>query len=377
MEKQFYTIRDIGQLLSVSPSTVRRAIKAGELYAIRVGDQGLRVAESEVERYVADRPANKVEEAKGGRPKAAGQVKKKQTAKGSQAGSVREFAGETQAGTSWRLINADVLKGLGRLDDASVNCIITSPPYYWQRDYEVDGQIGHEATIEAYVDALVEAFREARRALKPEGVFFLNIGDTYYSAKGKPHGRDKKHSGRQMARRKLRAVDGPGLGLPRKSLIGIPWRVALALQQDGWTLRSDVIWQRPGSLPEPTAKDRPWRTFEHVFVFSKQPRYWFDREGLGDHEDVWRFDARPDNPGAHFAPFPAELVEKCLACGCPPGGTVLDPFAGSGTTLLAALERDMSVVGIELKEEYCTFLRDRLRRDGGKSRPKRSKRRAR
>ena len=121
------------------------------------------------------------------------------------------------------------------------------------------------------------AFGELRRTLKPAGTFFLNLGDTYYSAKGRPHGRDDKHNGRQMMRRHLRAVDGPGLGLPRKSLIGIPWRVALALQDDGWTLRSSIIWQRPASLPEPTAHDRPWRTFEYVFLFSKSPRYWFHR----------------------------------------------------------------------------------------------------
>jgi DNA modification methylase len=238
--------------------------------------------------------------------------------------------------------------------------VVTSPPYYWQRDYEAPGQIGHEPTIDGYVTALVESFREMRRVLHDTGTFFLNLGDTYYSAKGKPHGQDKKHNGRQMARRQLRAVDGPGLGLPRKSLIGIPWRVALALQQDGWTLRSAIVWHRPGSLPEPTATDRPWRTYEHVFLFSKGPRYWFNRTALNDEHDIWRIVARPENPGAHFAPFPRELVQRCLDCGCPPRGTVLDPFVGSGTTMLAALQNGHSAVGIELKKEYCTTIIRRI-----------------
>lgn len=153
-----------------------------------------------------------------------------------------------------------------------------------------------EATIDGFVEALRDVFTEARRVLKPTGMLFLNIGDTYYSAKGKPHGRDVKATGRQMARTTLRAVDGAGLGLPRKFLIGIPWRVALAMQQDGWTLRSDIIWNRPGSLGEPTAKNRPWRDFEHIFMFSRAPRYFFDRTGLDGNEDIWSFPARPDKP---------------------------------------------------------------------------------
>jgi len=212
---------------------------------------------------------------------------------------------------------------------------------------------------------LVRAFAEVRRTLKPAGTFFLNLGDTYYSAKGRPHGRDDKHNGRQMMRRHLRAVDGPGLGLPRKSLIGIPWRVALALQDDGWTLRSSIIWQRPASIPEPTARDRPWRTFEYVFLFSKSPRYWFHRPGLVGEEDVWRIVARPENPGAHFAPYPIELVKRCLDCGCPQGGVVLDPFVGSGTTMIAALSRGSSAIGVDLKPEYSGYTMERIHRQLG------------
>lgn len=273
---------------------------------------------------------------------------------------VRRLEGVTASGTRWQVLNGQVSDALAFVSTSSVDCVVTSPPYYWQRDYEVEGQIGHEATIEGYVSALVGVFCGVQRTLSDEGMLFLNLGDTYYSAKGKPHGRDGKHRGRQMMRRHLRAVDGPGLGLPRKSLIGIPWRVAIAMQTAGWTLRSDVIWERPGSLPEPSAHDRPWRSFEHIFIFSKGPRYYFNRKGLVDsgEEDVWRMTARPENPGS--APYPRALVERCLDLGCKPGGTVLDPFVGSGTTMFCALDRGSPSIGIDLKADCCDFVAKRL-----------------
>lgn len=278
---------------------------------------------------------------------------------------VLRATGVTAGGFPWTVLTGDVASALRGLDTESVDCVVTSPPYYWQRDYEVTGQIGHESTINGYVAALVRAFSELRRILKPSATFFLNLGDTYYSAKGRPHGRDDKHNGRQMMRRHLRAVDGPGLGLPRKSLIGIPWRVALALQDAGWTLRSTIIWQRPASLPEPTAHDRPWRTFEYIFLFSRSPRYWFHRSGLAGEEDVWKITSRPENPGSHFAPYPVELVERCLDCGCPAGGVVLDPFVGSGTTMIAALARGSGAIGVELKPQYSGYTIERIQRDFG------------
>ena len=224
----------------------------------------------------------------------------------------------------------------------------------------MEGQLGHEATIEDYVQALVEPFKELKRVLRPNGTFFLNIGDAYYNAKGKPHGRDKKNSGRQLARNQLRAVDGPGLGLPRKSLIGLPWRVAIAMQGTGWTLRSAVIWERLGNLGEPTAHDRPHRTYENIFIFAKSVKYYFNREALGNEEDIWTIAARPENPHSHAAPFPMELVDRCLACGCPDDGIVLDPFLGSGTTTLAALRSGRSAVGIELNPNYCNEAEQRI-----------------
>jgi DNA modification methylase len=250
--------------------------------------------------------------------------------------------------------------GFRTLAVGSANCAVTSPPYFWQRDYGVEGQIGHEPTIGEYVEALVAAFDEVKRVLTDDGVFFLNIGDAYYNAKGKPHGTDKKHSGRQFARQQLRAVDGPGLGLPRKSLIGLPWRVALAMQDRGWTLRSDVIWYRPGCLSEPAAHDRPHRMYEHLFIFAKQPRYYFNRDALGGEEDIWTIKARPDNPHNHSAPFPAELAERCIVCGCPEGGTVLDPFLGSGTAAISALKLGRHAIGVELNASDCELSERRI-----------------
>jgi DNA modification methylase len=132
------------------------------------------------------------------------------------------------------------------------------------------------------------------------------------------------------------------------------------MQEAGWTLRSDVIWERPGCLGEPTAHDRPHRTYEHVFVFTKSTKYFFDRKSLRGEEDIWRIAARPNNPYSHAAPFPVELVDKCLACGCPKNGVVLDPFLGSGTTAISALRSGRSVIGIDMKASYCEEAEQRI-----------------
>jgi DNA modification methylase len=261
----------------------------------------------------------------------------------------------------WKLFNGDALKILQKLPSHSVNCVVTSPPYYSQRDYGVEGQYGMEPTIDEFVQNLRSTFAEVRRVLMPDGVVFLNLGDTYYSAKGRPHGKDLKHRSRRLPG--LRAVDGPGLGLPRKSLIGIPWRVALALQDDGWTLRSDIIWARNSFMPEPTAKDRPWRTHEHVFLFSQQPRYYFDRSLLEEgEEDVWYIepDRNAASRGVHYAPFPSELVSRCIRLGCPEGGVVLDPFVGGGTTIYESLNMGRGAIGIELSQEFCALIRQQM-----------------
>jgi hypothetical protein len=151
----------------------------------------------------------------------------------------------------WALIKGDAQTRLGELPDSCVDCVITSPPYYWQRDYGMAGQSGQEGTVDDYVLNLLQVFREVRRVLKPRGLLFLNLGDTYYSGKGQPQGGDSKQMWRNVSRVKYRAVDKPGMGLPKKSLIGIPWRTALALQADGWIIRSAVRWHKPKALAEP------------------------------------------------------------------------------------------------------------------------------
>jgi site-specific DNA-methyltransferase (adenine-specific) len=269
-------------------------------------------------------------------------------------------SGKRAAGTSWTILNGDSKEVASLLAPSSINCVITSPPYYWQRDYEVCGQFGLEPTIDGYVENLCDTFAAIKPALNDDGVVFLNLGDTYYNAKGRPHGKDEKHRSRRLPG--LRAVDGPGLGLPRKSLIGIPWRVALAMQADGWTLRSTIIWVRKSAIPEPTSKDRPWRKYEHIFLFSKSPRYYFDRDGLDGEEDVWFIEPDRNSParGTHYAPYPRQLVERCISAGCPDGGTVLDPFLGGGTTMYVADEMGRSSVGIELNPDFCALVADNM-----------------
>lgn len=225
----------------------------------------------------------------------------------------------------------------------------------------MDGQTGQEDTLEAYVKTLTAVFRQVRRVLKPTGTIFVVLGDTYYSGRGQPKGGDPKQIWRGVARQKYRAVDRPGFGVPKKSLLGVPWRVALALQADGWTLRSSVVWRKVKPLAEPSVRDRPWTTIETIFILTKTGRYHFDRKGLEGQEDVWDISATSANRRyRHAAPFPEALVERCLAVGCPSGGVVLDPYAGSGTTLLVAADRGMPAVGIELNPKYVIRSRQRL-----------------
>ena len=275
------------------------------------------------------------------------------------------FEGVARNGSPWSVICGDARTALKNLEDDHFACAVTSPPYFWQRDYAVEGQIGLESTIAEYVDAIVATMDGVNRVLRHDGVLFLNLGDTYYSAKGQPKGNDPKNRARRFG---LRAVDASGLTvgptgqkLPRKTCIGIPWRVALKMIEHGWVLRSPIVWRREGSLPEPTAKDRPWRTYEMVFMFSKTPRYWFDRAGLGAEQDVWEISSRrKNNNGSHTAAFPDELVERCLAIGCPKDGKVLDPFAGTGTVLRVAIKSGRPATGIDLSSEFCKYMNEQL-----------------
>jgi len=261
------------------------------------------------------------------------------------------------------LILEDVQEALAELPNDTFNVVITSPPYYWARDYGFEGQIGHEDTVDEYVIHLADAFDEVKRVLHPEGVFYLNIGDTYYSGNGQPHGQDPRSPSRNFMRKKMRAVDRSGWDLPKKSLIGVPWRVAFEMQNRGWTLRSDIIWNRGNAFVEPTARDRPYRQYEHVFLFSKSRFYSYDRSQLPE-EDVWNIPIERGTRIEHNAAFPSELVRRCILTGSPPGGFVLDPFVGSGTTIDVALGLNRHCVGIDLNQKYISAQVNHLKEHG-------------
>ncbi len=273
------------------------------------------------------------------------------------------YRSETAKGLSWNVYQGDAHTVLQQLPGDSFNCCVTSPPYYWLRDYGVDEQIGQEDTVTKYVETIADVMDEVYKKLKLNGLLFLNLGDTYYSGKGEAQGKDKKSNKRRFG---LRAVDKSGgldIGVQRKSMIGIPWRVAIEMSKRGWILRSSIIWHRHKALPE-SVKDRPRRSYEFVFMFAKTRQYYFDRQPLikdDFDEDVWRIVPRPKAAnGIDTAPFPDELVERCLSIGCPADGSVLDPFAGSGTTLRVALESGRSATGIELNPKFCQHIVNEL-----------------
>lgn len=271
---------------------------------------------------------------------------------------VQEWRG--RVGTKqWSLYQGDAKPTLHLLPKESVDCVVTSPPYFWLRDYKTEGQMGLEDSVDGYVVSLTDVMVEVYRVLKPEGLLFLNLGDTYYSGKGESQGIDRKSSKRRFG---LRAVDksgGLGIGLQRKSTIGIPWRVATKMCQQNWILRSPIIWHRQNCLRE-SVKDRPTRGYEFIFMFAKSRHYFFNRDGLPRNEgaeDVWTLPTRPRSNGQlDTAPYPDELVERCLDVGCKPGGTVLDPFCGAGTTMRVALKKKRNTVGVELSPEFCQYI---------------------
>ncbi|MCI0536010.1 MAG: site-specific DNA-methyltransferase [Verrucomicrobiales bacterium] len=275
-----------------------------------------------------------------------------------------EWHGQSSRGVPWNVCQGRAEEQLERVPNGSVHCVVTSPPYYWLRDYGVDGQIGLEETVQDYINSLCNVFDGVQEALRSDGVLFLTLGDTYYSGKGKSHGTDRKSNKRRFG---LRAVDksgGLGLGLQRKSIIGVPWRVANELATRGWVLRSPIIWHRENCLPEAVA-DRPSRSYEYVFMFAKSRKYYFNKQPLIDQkveEDMWTIPARPKSGnGLDTAPYPDELVARCLQIGCPAGGVVLDPFVGSGTTARVAVSTGHPAIGIDLNRDFCLYAVKQLR----------------
>ncbi|WP_199777398.1 site-specific DNA-methyltransferase [Bosea sp. FBZP-16] len=316
------------------------------------------------------------------------------------------------------IIAGDCRATLAAMEPGSVNCCVTSPPYFGLRDYGHDDQIGLEPTPDEFVAAMVTVFREVRRVLRDDGTLWLNLGDSYASGGGKsqPH-RDSSGGIGNKGTRGEQGYHASGGGFERpntvasglkpKDLIGIPWRVAFALQSDGWYLRQDIIWHKPNPMPE-SVKDRCTKAHEYVFMLSKAPRYYYDgdsvkepavdptigkftdkwankqrghgrrhdgfngryaakleAEGVPTHRNrrsVWTVATKPFS-GAHFATFPPDLIEPCILAGCPEGGTVLDPFGGAGTTGLVAARHGRNAVLCELNPEYAAMARDRIDAD--------------
>jgi DNA modification methylase len=309
------------------------------------------------------------------------------------------------------IIHADVLKGLATLPNESVHCCVTSPPYWGLRDYGVDGQLGLEKTPQEYIAKMVEVFREVRRVLRKDGTCWLNVGDSY-AANRSYQVTDNKHIdvGNNMA---SKIPDG----LKPKDLCLIPFRLAIALQEDGWWVRSDIIWAKPNPMPE-SVTDRPTKSHEYMFLLTKSAKYYFDQEAVREQgtyiepkprpsgmerngqkyrekvkyggggtsfsghsgfykangdlisdgtrniRDVWFVNTQP-TPEAHFATFPEALIVPCIKAGCPEGGTVLDPFFGSGTTGIVAKKLQRKYIGIELNEEYIKIAERRIEKECG------------
>lgn len=291
------------------------------------------------------------------------------------------------------LYHGDALAEARLLPTGSVQTIVTSPPYFGLRDYGTEGQMGAEETVEGYVAGMVSLFHELRRVLADDGTLWLNLGDSYTGARGGPQGASGEMAGRAVADHRqgvqTRLVDG----LSSKNLIGVPWRVAFALQADGWILRSDIIWSKPNPMPE-SVTDRPTKAHEYLFLLAKSPKYYYDAAAIaedathqldraqkgprfggakyGDNDaaqhrtmsgnvyvpngtrnkrTVWTVPTQPF-PGSHFAVYPPELIRPCILAGSRIGDTVLDPFSGSGTTGMVATQEGRKYVGIDLNSDY-------------------------
>lgn len=289
----------------------------------------------------------------------------------------------------------DTLRFLADIGVRAQTCV-TSPPYFGLRDYGHEGQIGLEQTPDEYIAAMVEVFRCVRDVLADDGALWLNIGDTYARnpAKGQHKPGDSGKQAYVYDQGNGRASSTATAGLPEKNLIGIPWRLAFALQADGWILRQDIIWHKPNPMPE-SVRDRCTKAHEYIFLLSKSERYYFDSEamredavkgaagssfntgktaahqmgrssdaervedGKRNRRSVWTVATRPYK-GAHFATFPPALIEPCILAGSRPGDVVLDPFMGSGTTAAVALQHGRQYLGCELNPEYGPLQQERI-----------------
>ena len=284
-----------------------------------------------------------------------------------------------------KIYQGDSLGVLKTLEENTIDCCVTSPPYYALRDYGVDGQIGLEETPEKYIERLTEVFKEVHRVLKPNGTMWLNIGDSY-AGNCSVTSTGRCGMGKPRERIDHRVFDG----IKPKDLIGIPWMLAFSLRNAGWYLRQDIIWHKPNPMPE-SVTDRCTKSHEYIFLMSKSQKYYFDYEAIQEEavtqadrrigkrvtddgkrkggadeayvvrnkRDVWSINVMP-NKEAHFATYPPKLVSTCILAGCPEGGIVLDPFMVSGTTGLVANKLGRHYVGIELNPQYVEIAKRRM-----------------
>ena len=302
-----------------------------------------------------------------------------------------------------RILQGNVLDRLKDLPDRSIQCVVTSPPYWGLRDYGVSGQLGLEDTPEEYVENLVKVFREVRRVLKDDGTVWLNLGDSYNtSPPGNKFWGDGVGSNKHYQDKKIHQKEKKNFGnLKPKDLVGIPWRVAFALQADGWYLRQDIIWHKPNPMPE-SVTDRCTKAHEYIFLLSKSAKYKFNQmledlkpstfkdkrlfngnyteqrrdrnypgnaqqgsgmlrptDGQANKRSVWRITTKPYKE-AHFAVFPEELPTLCIKAGSEEGDVILDPFFGSGTTGWVAQRLGRKWIGIELNPEYIKIAEKRF-----------------
>lgn len=302
----------------------------------------------------------------------------------------------------FKVFVGDCIESMRSMPDQSVNCCVTSPPYFGLRDYGMKDQIGLEQTPEQFIVKLVEVFREVRRVLRDDGTLWVNIGDSYAGGGGGNYSKSAKQTahGEHITNVRNRSDWLASAGLKAKDLIGIPWMLAFALRADGWYLRQDIIWNKPNPMPE-SVRDRCTKAHEYIFLLSKSDRYYFDSEAIKEpcsedmqrraaaghtrgqgkidrsrndaatvrpklitadgrnRRSVWTVATKPYK-GAHFATFPPKLIEPCILDGCPVGGTVLDPFGGSGTTAGVALAHGRNAILCELNPEYASLVPARV-----------------
>jgi DNA modification methylase len=303
-----------------------------------------------------------------------------------------------------KILVGDVRERLNELPDQSVQCVVTSPPYWGLRDYGHDGQIGLERSPVEYVAAICGVFSEVWRVLRDDGTVWLNLGDSYSGVGAQTGGTSSKETGRRADRMFTNSYKKLSDGLKAKDLCGVPWRVAFALQAAGWYLRSDIIWSKPNPMPE-SVTDRCTKAHEYIFMLAKSERYYFDAEAISEQSiyggeqlgivrgqkrrafsmgvnpsgnerpgadadiaatrnkrTVWHVATQP-YPEAHFATYPEALIEPCILAGSAEGDTVLDPFCGSGTTGVVACRHNRHFIGVELNPKYAELADKRITGD--------------